>query len=110
MFAMATNRDKRQNFRTLPRFKAVLNRLVGNIRATERFARRDKHLTQEAIMNASWLWMAEMDPETLAVALEPFIARWETEWEAADCAPPAPGAKVGKGHILDEPGAEKGAG
>jgi hypothetical protein len=66
---------------TTTRLKGSLDRVIGNLRGEEPYLSRETTLSQQAIVNASWLWMAEMPPAELAKVLAPYIRRFETIWE-----------------------------
>jgi len=83
MPAMSEKRGSQHYYRTLPAYRGFFARLMGNLRATVRFAGRSGYLSNDAILNASWAWMVEMDPEALAESLEPHIARFEDAWKEA---------------------------
>jgi hypothetical protein len=80
MLTMARERVRKIYVRTTTRLKGSLERLKGNLRGSEPYLSRETVLSQEAIINASWMWMADMDPADLAKALAPYIAKFEALW------------------------------
>lgn len=74
---MATEKAGKMYVRTTARLKSVLGRVLSNVRGTESLAERSRSLSQETFVNATWLMLADMDPESLAESLKPYIARVE---------------------------------
>ena len=75
---------KKTTVRTTARFKSQFDRLIGNLRASRAITESGAYLSNEALMNASWIWMAQMDPEKLARELLPFVEQVREAWVAED--------------------------
>lgn len=77
--------------RIAPKAKLSLDRVLAELRASGVLRFRGKRVTQEALLNASWLLMESMDVEELEAALAPHFARLETlvgySAEASDAEP-----------------------
>lgn len=69
--------DQNMQVRTTPKAKLALDRVVATLRASERLGFRGKQPTQEAIVNASWLWMESLGDDVLVDAMAEWLPRLE---------------------------------
>lgn len=63
--------------RIIPKAKLSLDRVIAELRASGRITFRGKRITQEALLNASWLLMESLETDALEAALAPQFARLE---------------------------------
>jgi len=70
-------RGKRIYFRSHPRTRAALRRVVANLQASEEVRFLGDEPTQEAIVNASWLLLESMGVPWLVEHLGPMLRRIE---------------------------------
>ncbi len=82
--AMKPDQLPKKYVRTTDRIRSTLKRLVIDITEAPVFARRRRMLSEEVIVNASWLLMKDMDPEELAEKLAPYVAKVEEVFREAE--------------------------
>jgi len=57
--------------------KQVLERLIADLKASGTLLYFGDAISQEAIINACWLWLGDMGPERVEKELGPYVARVE---------------------------------
>lgn len=60
-----------------PRAKLALERLVSEMKASERIKFHGETMTQEVLLNASWIWMGSLEISELEKAIAPFVRQLE---------------------------------
>jgi hypothetical protein len=83
MLTMATE-ETRHYVQTLKRLKTQYTSWAARIRATERYADRSGHTSNDAIGNALWMWAKDQDPEEMARKLEPYLDQFQQMWIEKD--------------------------
>lgn len=84
--------DKRLTLRFHPETRKALRRVVHRLAVEKGMQFQGQEATQEAIVNATWLALLDMDPEKAAQWLAPYLRRVES-------LPPKP-----RGQAADAPG------
>ena len=72
--------------RTTPDARSALRQVVARLKSLKFFK---SAASQEAIINASWLWMQSMDPDELRAGIEEHLGQLKEAMEVRE-APPAP--------------------
>lgn len=93
MLTMATE-ETRHYFQTIQRLKKQYTAWAGTMRATDAYADRPGHTSNDAIGNALFMWAREQDPEELAKTLAPYVERFQKIWLERDGAA-KPGTEEG---------------
>lgn len=83
MLTMATD-ETRHYVQTLKRLKTRYTSWAARMRATDRYAERSGHTSNDAIGNALLMWANEQDPEALAGMLEPYLNQFQKMWIEKD--------------------------
>jgi hypothetical protein len=69
--------DENTKFRINSRAKGALDMVVASLKETGKVRFRTKKISQEAFVNASWLWMRSIPVEDLESAIQPFVRQLE---------------------------------
>lgn len=69
--------DMPVQIKTSPRAKAAFDRIVGNLRASERVRWKDRRVTKEAVFSAVWLWLADQPETTVEAIFGEYLPRLE---------------------------------
>lgn len=70
--------DESTKLRYEARAKLALDNLVAELKASGRLRFNGKKISQEALVNASWIWMQSLDLDELERQLAPHVARLES--------------------------------
>jgi hypothetical protein len=79
--------EKGLNIRTTPKAQRALKRVVASLKGSERARWCGKDVTQEAVINASWLWMQDLDEHALEEVMARYLPRLEAIMRGEDPGP-----------------------
>jgi hypothetical protein len=67
----------RKQIKTTAKADAALVRVLANLRESNRVRWKGGRATQEAVYNAIWLWLEDLNPETIESAMAVYVPRLE---------------------------------
>jgi hypothetical protein len=69
--------ELRKQIKTTAKADAALVRVLANLRESNRVRWKGGRATQEAVYNAIWLWLEDLNPETIESAMAVYVPRLE---------------------------------
>ena len=79
--------EKTVTFKTTAKAQRAVNRLVAELKASNRVGFRGEEVTKEAVINAIWVWLEEFEFEALEEAMVRSMPRLEAYMRGEEPAP-----------------------
>jgi hypothetical protein len=69
--------EKAITIRTSKIPRLALDRVVADLKSSDRVRWKNSGVSKEAVINAIWLWIGDMDPATVEEAMSRYVPRLE---------------------------------